>query len=165
MDEIILASFHDPEKADHAIDQLKEGGFNEEEISLITHYHGKEGTFNRTLKGAGQGAATGTIVGGLAGFLAGAIGVIIIGPIAALLGLGGVIGTTITGLVFGAAAGGLVGALVKLGVPEEKAKKYEETIKAGGVLLAITDSEKLGQAEKILENSGADDVVRVAINR
>lgn len=39
--------------------------------------------------------------------------------------------------VAAAAAGGLVGGLVGLGIPEYEAKAYEERIKKGGFLMAV----------------------------
>ena len=60
----------------------------------------------------------------------------------------------------GAAAGGLIGALVGMGIPEYEAKRYEGRVKDGGVLLSVhcDDSEWVGKAKDILKLAGADDI-------
>jgi len=60
----------------------------------------------------------------------------------------------------GGAVGGLIGALVGMGIPEYEAKRYEGHVKDGGILLSVhcDDSEWVGRAKKILEQTGAHDV-------
>jgi len=60
----------------------------------------------------------------------------------------------------GAAAGGLIGALVGMGIPEYEAKRYEGRVKDGGVLLSVhcDDSDWVGKAKDILKRVGADDI-------
>jgi uncharacterized membrane protein len=41
----------------------------------------------------------------------------------------------LAGLGVGAAAGGLIGALVGMGIPEYEAKRYEGRVKDGGILV------------------------------
>ncbi len=43
----------------------------------------------------------------------------------------------LSGVAAGAATGGVVGALVGLGIPEYEAKTYETHIKNGGYLIAV----------------------------
>jgi uncharacterized membrane protein len=168
MRELIFAAFHDRERANEAIDRLEEAGFVTEDISIILRHNGKvinegetvvsaEGEPNTTSR-VGRTAVTGGVIGGLAGFLAGVLGIIVVGPIAAVLGLGGLIGTTITGLVIGAAAGGLAGALTRVGVPEKTARSYEEVVGRGGVILAVPTKIHKDEVRRILENSGAEDI-------
>jgi hypothetical protein len=100
-------------------------------------------------EGAEKGAAIGAGVGALAGIaaVAGAIPVVgplfAAGPLAAALGLTGAVGTTVAGAATGAVAGGLIGALVNLGVGEESAQRYADRVHAGDVLVsAYADEEK-----------------------
>jgi hypothetical protein len=60
----------------------------------------------------------------------------------------------------GAAIGGIVGSLVGMGIPEYEAKRYEGRIRSGGILLSVhcDDSEWVKRAQKILEESGAEEV-------
>jgi len=56
--------------------------------------------------------------------------------------------------------GGLVGALVGMGIPEYEAKRYEGRVKDGGILLSVhsDDSAWTKRAKEILERTGAQDV-------
>ena len=56
--------------------------------------------------------------------------------------------------------GGLIGALVGMGIPEYEAKRYEGHIKAGGVLLSVhcDTSEKIDRAKDLLKHTGAQDI-------
>lgn len=75
---------------------------------------------------------------------------IVAGPLVAAWGL--------TGAGAGALTGGIVGALVDAGIPEERAKMYEDAIKEGEVLVTVTTSH--GNESKIrstLEKYGAYD--------
>jgi rhodanese-related sulfurtransferase len=60
----------------------------------------------------------------------------------------------------GSAIGGIAGGLVGLGLPEIEAKRYEEEIKRGRILVSVhCDSMQMAQtARKVLEDSGAKDV-------
>ncbi len=66
----------------------------------------------------------------------------------------------LSGLGAGGAVGGIIGGLVGWGIPEYEAKRYEDRLKAGGVLLAICClSDDLAKKVKdILIRNGAQDV-------
>ena len=116
-------------------------------------------------EGAGKGAVIGGALGALAGIaivtgLVPVLGAVVAtGPIAAALGLAGAVGvgTTTAGILTGAAAGGLIGALANLGVGKEKAQRYEDRVVAGEVLVAVYADEKLNVLKE-LEECGATDV-------
>jgi hypothetical protein len=63
-----------------------------------------------------------------------------------------------------AAAGGVVGALVGLGIPENEAKVYEERLKAGGYLVAVRvqDNEIADICRDIMKRNNLDDVTLVS---
>ena len=56
--------------------------------------------------------------------------------------------------------GGIVGALVGMGIPEFEAKRYEGEVKKGGILLSVhcDNSEWTSRAKKVLEQTGAHDI-------
>lgn len=92
---------------------------------------------------AAKGATTGATIGALAG-IATVLGVIPVvgplfaaGPLAAALGLTGAAGTVAAAAATGAAAGGLIGALTGLGVPQENAQRYSDRVHAGNILVAV----------------------------
>lgn len=109
---------------------------------------------------AKKGAAVGGTIGAIAGLatVAGVIPVIgplfAAGPLAAALGLTGVVGTTAAAAATGAAAGGLVGALANMGVPEENAQRYADRVAAGNILVAV-HAEEAARVEQILSECGA----------
>jgi hypothetical protein len=55
-----------------------------------------------------------------------------------------------------AAAGGLMGALVGMGIPEEDARYFEQRFQAGGVLVTVDAGSRGPEAREILRASGAD---------
>ena len=60
----------------------------------------------------------------------------------------------------GAAAGGLTGALVGLGIPEYEAKQYEGKILKGNILISVhtETSDEVDRAKEILKREGAEDI-------
>jgi hypothetical protein len=104
----------------------------------------------------------GGLLGGALGLLVGlgALAIPGIGPVlaggalATAFGLGG--GTAVAGAGIGAAAGGVLGALVGLGIPEHEAKHFEAGFQAGGVLVTVNGGERALDALTILEHHGAD---------
>jgi len=89
----------------------------------------------KAAEGAGIGAAIG---GGLGAILAGlaaagaialpGIGLIAMGPIAAAL----------AGGAAGAVGGGIIGALIGAGIPEERARRYDQGIREGNIVMGVT---------------------------
>lgn len=115
--------------------------------------------------------ATGAVLGGSIGALAGiatvagvipVIGPILAaGPIVALLGIGGALGTTAAGALTGAIAGGLIGALVDLGVSQSEAEAYEGRIREGDVLVVV-HAENGEQVSAAFDTHGAQSVHVIA---
>jgi hypothetical protein len=60
------------------------------------------------------------------------------------------------GMGVGAATGGLIGALVGMGVPEEDARYFDAGLRDGRTLLTVSGRERAPQAVAILERHGAD---------
>jgi hypothetical protein len=89
----------------------------------------------KALEGTGVGsmigASLGAIIGGIAAIgtnvVLPGLGLVVAGPIAAALAGAGAGGLT----------GGLAGALIGWGIPEERAKLYEEGIRGGGTVLGV----------------------------
>lgn len=90
------------------------------------------GLGTKALEGTGAGAAIGGAVGGTLGALA-AIGTSLLIP-----GLGLVVAGPLAAGLAGAGAGGLIGALIGWGIPEDRARSYEAGIKQGGAVMGVT---------------------------
>ncbi|WP_419420958.1 hypothetical protein ACNVED_06590 [Legionella sp. D16C41] len=90
---------------------------------------------DRMKEGMGVGGAIGGIVGATLGAIAAigtslaipGLGLVIAGPIAAGL----------AGAGAGSLSGGLIGALAGWGIPEDKARRYEEGVRSGGILMGV----------------------------
>ncbi|HLX44845.1 MAG TPA: hypothetical protein VKR43_15470 [Bryobacteraceae bacterium] len=149
--------------AANGVDQLRLAGFRNTDVSVLF----SENAGNKDLaheknskapEGATAGAGTGAIVGGALGWLAG-IGALAIPGLGPFIAAGPIMGL-LGGLGVGGAVGGVTGALIGAGMPEYEAKRYEGSIRKGGVLLSVhcdsSDWEK--KAKDILAHSGAEDV-------
>lgn len=119
-------------------------------------------------EGASRGAGAGAVVGALAG-IAATIGVIpaigpffAAGPLLASIGVTGAVGATAAGAVGGAVVGGLIGALANLGIGKEKAKRYEDYVVAGNILVAV-NTEESAPVESALVGHNAVDVETYAV--
>ena len=174
MSALLIAAFPSREDADAAIIELEDAGYTTEDISVITKETAKATTADtlteKVGEGAASGATTGGLIGGIAGLLAGAgvfpalAGLLIGGPIAAALGLGGVAAATVSGVVTGAVAGGLIGALTTLGVSKEDAEYYSEMVEKNGYLVAVpVDRIESVDARAILDDNGATRISEVAV--
>ncbi|MBC7607263.1 MAG: hypothetical protein H7199_09970 [Burkholderiales bacterium] len=142
---MLTEMFVDRESTENAYNTLHERGYAKGDINLIMsdntrkkHYADADddsefGT--KAAESAGTGSAIGGTIGAVIGFIAAigtsviitGLGVIIAGPLAAGLAGAGAVGI----------AGGLIGALVGSGIPEDHAKIYESGIKYGHVVMGV----------------------------
>lgn len=172
MKKLTIATFANREDAEKAVNRLNnELQIRYEEISYVyrntrnevKEIDPSEVSSPTTAEGAVSGAKVGGTVGAIAGIatVAGMIPVVgpifAAGPLVAALGLTGAIGATAAGAVTGAAAGGLIGALVNMGVGEENAKRYADRVTSGNVLVAVHTDESV-DAAKVMVSCGASDV-------
>jgi len=148
---------------EHAVNELKLNGFRSSDISALLPT--KEGTQDfahekatKAPEGTAAGAASGAVLGGGLGWLVGmgALAIPGIGPFVAA----GPIVAAIAGAGIGGTVGGITGALVGMGIPEYEAKRYEDQVKDGGMLLSVhTDNkDRAAAAKTILKNCGARDI-------
>ncbi len=146
----VIGVFSSEETAQRAIRSMRDGGFGDDEISLVAK---GEDQGNEGMGSMSTGTTTGGTIGGIAGLLAGvgALAIPGIGPIVAL----GPIAATLSGAV----AGGITGGLIDLGIPAQRGEYYEGKVREGKILSVIeTDDEKVDQAAQILRDEGAEDV-------
>lgn len=168
----ILGIFDNRENAESAIFDFEAVGLAPKDISLVMKdasvaHDISDNTDVDVIEGAATGITTGAALGGLAGLLVGmgtiAIpgigGLLIGGPLAAALGLTGATATTISGAATGALAGGLLGALLGLGLSEEDAMIYEQSIREGGILVAVpASSDQYEDVREIMKGNGATQI-------
>jgi hypothetical protein len=161
MAKLVTGVFKTRAAAERAIDELIHFGFSRDDISVLMSdsTRGREFSMQMATK-APEGAATGATIGGVVGALAAglvALGVITV-PGLGLVAAGPIV-ATLAGLGAGAAAGGLTGGLIGLGLPEREAKFYNEAVEMGGILVGVyTHDDRVAQARKILDAAEAESV-------
>jgi hypothetical protein len=173
----VVGVFTDPDRARAAVSDLRQAGFRDDQIGLITrtadsaetalhasthqqfkektglkhdptHSHWEEGA----AVGAAAGAATGVGLG-----LAVAAGLIPgLGPVLA----GGTLVAILASAGTGAAVGSILGGLVGLGVPEEEASYYDTEFKSGRTIVTVRADERSADAWNMLVRHGAYDYER-----
>jgi hypothetical protein len=150
-------------QAAEVVERLKTAGFSSNDISVLLP--DKPGTRqfaidNQTKapEGAAIGAGAGLVLGGSLGWLAG-IGALAIPGLGPLIAAGPIM-AALSGAAVGGTVGGLTGALVGMGIPEYEAKRYEEKVKGGSVLIAVhsEDADETSRAKKVFEDAKAEDI-------
>jgi hypothetical protein len=119
--------------------------------------HTTDATETLTEEGAATGAVAGGTVGGFLGLLQAlaALSIPGIGPVLVGGTVASILMNTLAGGAIGAAAGGLVGALAGLGIPEERAKIYNDRLSQGHYLLIVEGSVyEVERGEEILTGRG-----------
>lgn len=164
----VYGAFDTRMELESTVDNLKAQGFRNSDISVLIPSGSDQDEFVRTLEvpvketkateGATTGAVGGLAFGGALGWLAGAGALAIpgIGPFVAA----GPIMAALAAAGIGGTLGGITGALVGSGIPEDEAKKYESYLKDGGMLLSVhtDDKEWMEKARMILRSGGAKDI-------
>lgn len=172
---ILTGSFRDRASAERAYNKMYERGYSDKEINVMMsddtrkryfdsakdegREKGDESRFgNKALEGAGAGAGIGGAIGAAAGIIA-AIGTSIVIPGLGLV-IAGPIAAGLAGAGAGGITGGIVGALVGAGIPEDRAKKYEQGIKEGQIVMGVRpkNSEDATLIEEDWRNNEGQDI-------
>ncbi|NNJ24937.1 general stress protein [Alienimonas chondri] len=159
--ETVVGVFHSHAEAQKAVRDLKAAGFSDDQIGVASR--DQEGTFaeqnEETMaeEGAVAGAATGLGAGALwgLGIVAGALPAV--GPVIA----GGALAAVAASAAGTAAAGGLIGALVGWGIPEEEANYYHSEFESGRTIVTVKcGTDRWEEAHRILDGTNAYDYHR-----
>ena len=143
---MVTGMFRDRDSAESAYRSLNDRGYSKDDVNLMMSDDTRKRYFSdddkdgdtdlgsKALEGAGVGAGIGGTIGAILAGVAAVgtlaipgVGLIAAGPIAAAL----------AGAGAGGAAGGLIGALVGAGIPEDRAKLYEQGVKEGGIVMGV----------------------------
>lgn len=148
--EIITKVYDRYEQARSAVSDLEAAGIPPSAISLMANRHVSDEYGEAETSAPAAGAGIGAVLGGSAGLLA-ALGLITIPGVGAVIA-GGWLGAAALGALAGGAAGGILGALVEAGVPEEHAHVYSEAVRRGGTLVSVqADAENADRVLLILD--------------
>lgn len=161
-----IGVFSSRQDAEMALQELRDAGFNMDRVSIIARdAKGKDQISDADMNpkeeqvkgGAGAGAVAGSATGGLLGLIGG-LGVLAIPGVGPAAEVGIVLANTLLGSGIGAAGGGLVGALIGWGVPEDRAQYYGDRLNQGDYVLILEgSSDDVRTAEAILNNRGIRD--------
>jgi hypothetical protein len=143
---MVTGLFRDRESAERAYGSLNTRGYNNDDFNIVMSDETRNKHFNADDKNTGdldtkawEGAGKGATIGGLTGGTLAALAAI--GTTVALPGIGllvaGPIAAALAGAGAGAATGGLIGGLIGSGIPEDRAKEYEQGVKEGGILMGV----------------------------
>ena len=156
-------------EAEAALHKLRDSGFNMDRVSIVAQNNDnltdlstgddfEKSKGEQAKGGAGAGASAGAVTGGALG-LAGSLGVLAIPGIGPAAELGFLLANTLLGGGIGAAGGGLLGALIGWGIPEEEANYYNSRVYDHNdyLLLIEGDASEVRTAESIVRNHGIRD--------
>ncbi len=145
----VIGVFDDCQQAEKAVDELQKQDFQKTDISVVGKRDGGEGGAGG---GVGRGPTWGAGLGAAAGLLAtaGAITVPGLGPLIAAGPLAAALG--------GAATGGVAGALVDWGIPEQRGREIEQRVREGKYVALVEADGKTAQASDTLRKNGALEV-------
>lgn len=150
-------------QAENIVDNLKLSGFPSGDISVL--FPDQTGTRDfaheqntKLPEGAAAGGAAGMGVGAILGWLTG-IGTLAIPGVGPFIAAGPIM-AALSGAALVGAAGGIIGAMVGLGIPEYEAKLYDGKIRGGNILISVhTDnSSQESIAKDIYKKAGAEDI-------
>ena len=150
----LIAIFDDREAAVETVKDLEGNGFTPDQVGFAVRGSdvGAGGMITDTVgtkdaSGALAGAATGALAGGV---LAAAVTMLLpgVGPVIAAGALAAFAGYAAAG----AAVGGILGAMIGLGVSEDEAKRYEKLFHEGKAIVAVKGANQ--KAAEILERHG-----------
>ena len=135
--------FRDRESAENAYRSLTERGYTSDDVNVIMSDETRKKHFadddselgSKALEGMGVGGAVGGTVGALLAAIA-AIGTSVLLPGLGLV-VAGPLAAALAGAGAGSVTGGLIGALVGSGIPEERAKYYDEGVRSGGIYMGV----------------------------
>ena len=163
MAKLVTGVFKTRVAAEAAVDAIIKRGYTRDDISVLMSDATKNKEFaietrTHAADGLGYGAAVGGTVGAVLAAIA-AVGTNIFLPGIGLL-VAGPLAAAFAGAGAGGAAGGLIGALIGAGIPEHRAKVYDASLRAGGILIGVeakTD-EEADKLEDLLVDLGAEHV-------
>lgn len=170
---MLTGMFKDRESAERAYNSLHTRGYGKEDVDVMMSDDTRKKYFdkddkdglgtelgNKAMEGAGTGSAIGGTLGAIVGAVAAigtsllipGLGIVVAGPIAAALAGAGAGGLT----------GGLIGGLVGHGIPEDRAKAYEDGVKNGHIVMGVRakNDDDLGALETEWRSHNASELYR-----
>ena len=167
---MLTGMFQDRNSAENAYSALESRGYSKDDVNIMMSddtrkkHFSKDGPDTDLGSKALEGAGTGSAIGGTLGAIIGAVAAI--GTTVLIPGLGLVVAGPIAAALAGAGAGGItggiVGALIGSGIPEERAKLYEDGVKNGRIVMGVhpRNDEDADYFEKHWKDSQGEEIYR-----
>jgi hypothetical protein len=167
---MLTGMFNDRDSAESAYSSLENRGYTKDDVNILMSDETRKKHFSKdgpktdlgskAMEGAGKGSAIGGTLGAIVGAVA-AIGTSVLIPGLGLI-VAGPLAVGLAGAGAGGITGGLVGALIGSGIPEDRAKKYEQGIKDGRIVMGVhpRNDEDAAYFEKEWQNNKAEDIYR-----
>jgi len=144
--QVLTGMFTDRNDAERAYNSVKSRGYTDNDVNVLMSDKTRDSWFaddddndtalgSKALEGAGAGSAIGGTLGAIIAGIA-AIGTNIVLPGLGLV-VAGPLAAALAGAGAGGLTGGLVGALIGSGIPEDRAKLYDEGIRNGGMVMGV----------------------------
>src|SRR6266567_3595628 len=149
--------------AETAADALVSAGFSSSDICALMPGN-IAGTYTETESKRKSHEPVGRRATSARGVFSGTLDVLIGLGMLAIPGLGPMVGEStlkagLAGLGVDSAVGDVAKALIHMGVPELEAKRYEDRLERGAILLAMScNSDVISYVKAILKRTGAEDV-------
>ena len=151
------------DQVENILCDLRAAGFRSDEVSvLFPDQHGPRDFVhehsNKAPEGATAGGVAGLGIGAAIGWLAG-LGTLAVPGAGALIAAGPIM-AALSAAAVGTTAGGIIGGLIGMGIPEFEAKLYDAKVRRGNILISIhtENSQQRSIAREILREWGADDI-------
>lgn len=170
---LVTGLYDSPDHAGRAYNDLTtKHGYKSDDVSVLMSEDTRRRHFGDVKPGTefktGSKAAEGAGVGGATGIGLGAVlgGLLAAATSIAIPGIGLIVAGPLAGAIAGAGAGGvagtLIGALIGAGIPEERAKAYDEGIRKGGIVLGTRarDEAHAAELERDFTSYGGSDIRR-----
>ena len=163
----ITVLFDDRAHAEAAVNELRQLGVNESQMSIVARHDNAATANNADAHDDGANVATGTVAGmgvgalfGIAAALIPGVGPFITAGTLLTTALGAVGGGAVAGAVVGGTTGLIATALAKAGYEENEANYYGQAVEGGSTLVAI-DTTGLNEnaVRDVLSNYGARSAV------
>lgn len=156
----VFGIYPDRPAVEEAITHFLRAGFRQTDVSaLFPENPGTKDLGHEKNTKAPEAAAVGGLVGGIiCGVFAWAVGMGYVNlPALSMLVSAGPIVSALCGFGAGAIAGGILGALVGLPMPEYEARRYAGRVREGGVLMSVhcDNHDWTKRAKSIFRESGA----------
>jgi len=144
----LVGTFKGHSEAELALDELYQAGFGSKDLGFAIR--GGDAVAGGAITDAaltkdGVGAGKGMVAGGVAGSVLGAAAMLVIPGVGPLLAMG-LLASVLGFGAAGAATGGILGAMMGLGISEEEARVYEKELNAGRAIITVHAGQRANEA-------------------